>query len=88
MLRAILGHLSQKKREVDDIEANLSIIKEEMSPIGKKAIESKKFYYVDEDKEEVTSLINGKECVFVFYDQNNIAKCSIESAFRKKQINF
>ena len=49
------------KNEVDDIESNLSIIKEEMSPIGKKAIESKKFYYVDEDKEEVTSLVNGKE---------------------------
>ena len=33
------------KKEVDDIESNLSIIKEEMSPIGKKAIESKNFYY-------------------------------------------
>ena len=76
------------KKEVDDIESNLSIIKEEMSPIGKKAIESKNFYYVDEDKEEVTSLVNGKECVFVFYDQNNIAKCSIESAYRKNKINF
>ena len=76
------------KKEVVDIESNLSIIKEEMSPIGKKVIESKKFYYVDEDKEEVTSLVNGKECVFVFYDQNNIAKCSIESAFRKNKINF
>ena len=76
------------KKEVDDIESNHSIIKEEMSPIGKKAIESKNFYYVDEDKEEVTSLVNGKECVFVFYDQNNIAKCSIESAYRKNKINF
>ena len=76
------------KKEVDDIESNLSIIKEEMSPIGKKAIESKNFYYVDEDKEEVTSLVSGKECVFVFYDQNNIAKCSIESAYRKNKINF
>lgn len=74
------------KQEVIDIKANLPLIEEEMSAEGKKAIKKNQFYYLDDDKEEVTSLINGKECVFVFYDQNNIAKCSIESAFRKNKI--
>ena len=59
-----------------------------MSPSGLSAIENKDFYYIDEDGEEVTSLVNNKECVFVFRDQNNIAKCSIESAYRKNKINF
>ena len=51
-------------------------------------LEKKDFYYVDSDGDQVTSLINEKECVFVVYDQNKIAKCSIESAFRKNKINF
>ena len=74
--------------EVNSIGNHINLIKEEMSPSGLSAIENKDFYYVDEDGEEVTSLVNNKECVFVFRDQNNIAKCSIESAYRKNKINF
>ena len=69
--------------EVNSIGNHINLIKEEMSSSGLSAIENKDFYYVDEDGEEVTSLVNNKECVFVFRDQNNIAKCSIESAYRK-----
>ena len=74
--------------EVNSIRKNINIIKEEMSPAGRSIIEDNDFYYVDEDGEEVTSLVNDKECVFVFRDENNIAKCSIESAYRKNKINF
>ena len=74
--------------EVNSIGNHINLIKEEMSPSGLSAIENKDFYYVDEDGEQVTSLVNNKECVFVFRDQNNIAKCSIESAYRKNKINF
>ena len=59
-----------------------------MSPTGLSILDKKDFYYVDSDGDQVTSLINEKECVFVVYDKNKIAKCSIESAFRKNKINF
>ncbi len=39
-------------------------------------------------KKREGKLVDGKECVFVIFDKNNIAKCSIESAYRKKKINF
>ena len=74
--------------EINSIRNNFNLIKEEMSLAGLSAIEDKDFYYVDEEGEQVTSLVNDKECVFVFRDQNNIAKCSIESAYRKNIINF
>ena len=77
-----------KSDEINSIRNNINIIKEEMSLAGLSAIEDKDFYYVDEEGEQVTSLVNDKECVFVFRDQNNIAKCSIESAYRKNKINF
>ena len=74
--------------ELVEIKSNLSIIKTEMSSKGIEVIDEKGFYYNDEDGDNVTSLVDGKECVFVFYDQNNIAKCSIESAYKKNKVHF
>ena len=77
-----------KSIEIKDIAKSLSTIKSEMSPKGLNAIKKNDFYYVDSDGDKVTKLVNGRECVFVVFDENNIAKCSIESAYRKKKINF
>ncbi|MBD00782.1 MAG: hypothetical protein CL841_05490 [Crocinitomicaceae bacterium] len=77
-----------KSKEIREIAKNLSIIKSEMSTKGLSAIKNNDFHYVDSDGEKVTKLVDGKECVFVVFDENNIAKCSIESAYRKNKINF
>jgi hypothetical protein len=77
-----------RSKEIKEISKNLSIIKSEMSTKGLHAIKNNDFHYVDSDGDKVTKLVDGKECVFVVFDKNNIAKCSIESAFRKNKINF
>ena len=77
-----------KSKEIKEIAKNLSIIKSEMSTKGLNAIKNNDFHYVDSDGDKVTKLVDGKECVFVVFDKNNIAKCSIESAYRKNRINF
>ena len=77
-----------KSKEIKEIAKNLSIIKSEMSTKGLNAIKNNDFHYVDSDGDKVTKLVDGKECVFVVFDKNNIAKCSIESAYRKNKINF
>ena len=77
-----------KSKEIKEIAKNLSIIKSEMSIKGLNAIKNNDFHNVDSDGDKVTKLVDGKECVFVVFDKNNIAKCSIESAFRKNKINF
>ena len=76
-----------KSKEIKEIAKNLSIIKSEMSTKGLNAIKNNDFHYVDSDGDKVTKLVDGKECVFVVFDKNNIAKCSIESAYRKNKIN-
>ena len=76
-----------KSKEIKEIATNLSIIKSEMSTKGLNAIKNNDFHYVDSDGDKVTKLVDGKECVFVVFDKNNIAKCSIESAYRKNKIN-
>ena len=77
-----------KSKEIKEIATNLSIIKSEMSTKGLNAIKNNDFHYLDSDGDKVTKLVDGKECVFVVFDKNNIAKCSIESAYRKNKINF
>jgi hypothetical protein len=76
------------KEEVDIIEANLDKVLPYMRPEGIAAIEAQGVVYEDEDFEPATTLVNGKECAFVYFDQTNTAKCAIEKAHREGQIDF
>ena len=74
--------------EVDTIKNYLDKIKPFMRPEMASLIKEKGFYYTIDDNEPLAALNNGEECVFAIYDQSNIAKCSIESTYRSKEINF
>ena len=63
-------------------------VKSEMREEGILAIEEHGVFYKDEFGEPVTTLVNNKECAFVVFDKNNIAKCAIEIAYQKNKINF
>lgn len=68
----------------DEIDAILPYLTEE----GKRSIEKLGIFDVDTDGEFVTSLNNGKECVFTTYDKNGTAKCGIEDAHRAGALGF
>jgi hypothetical protein len=76
------------KEEVDIIEASLDKVLPYMRPEGIAAIQAQGVVYEDEDFEPATTLVNGKECAFVYFDQTNTAKCAIEKAHREGQIDF
>ena len=76
------------KEEVEIIEAHLDKILPFMRPEGIEAIEAQGVVYKDDDFEPATTLVNGKECAFVYFDQTNTAKCAIEKAHREGQIDF
>ncbi len=82
------GGAPVKKEEVDIMVANLDKIRPYMRPEGIAAIEAHGVVYEDEDFEPATTLVNGKECAFVYFDQTNTAKCAIEKAHREGQIDF
>lgn len=54
---------------------------------GIKAIEEQGLFITQEGEYE-TTLIDGKECAFVIFDANNVAKCGIEEAFNKGAIKW
>ena len=55
---------------------------------GIEAVEKEGVFTVDTDGEYVTPLVNNKECAFVTFDNNDIAKCSIEQAHKEGKTDF
>ena len=74
------------EEEIDEIEKVLDIIKEYLPEKHRREIEQSGFYDV-KDGEFLTSSVNRKACVFVYYEKG-IAKCGIERAFLDGKIKF
>ncbi|MFM7006055.1 MAG: DUF3109 family protein [Flavobacteriales bacterium] len=82
------GGAPLSKEEIQIIEENLPQILPYMRPEGIAAVEKFGVAYEDEDFEPATTLVDGKECAFVYFDQTNTAKCAIEKAQREGHIEF
>ncbi|MFN5415558.1 MAG: DUF3109 family protein [Flavobacteriia bacterium] len=78
-----------KLDEIDILEEDLEKIKPYMRQEGIDAVEKTGVFYMDRwDNEPVTTLVNGKECAFVYFDENNITKCAIEQAHKDGKTEF
>lgn len=74
--------------EIDLLEENIDKIIPFMRPEGIAEVEKTGVFYVDEDNDTVTTLVNGAACAFVYFDENNITKCGIEQAYNSGKIDF
>lgn len=68
--------------EVNSINDALEKIKPYMRAEGIAAVEQQGVSYLDQEGEPVTTLVDGKECAFVYFDGKQTALCAIEAAFR------
>jgi hypothetical protein len=73
--------------EVDKIKEILPEIWDDLLPKSKELITKQGIAYEDYDGELVTSIVNGEECVFVYYDEDGICKCAIDNAFKEGRID-
>lgn len=74
--------------EVNIIEELLPIVWHDLSPIAQKVINEQGVAYKDSDGDMVTSIVNGKDCVFTYYDDKGVCKCAIEKAYREGKTEF
>lgn len=74
--------------EIPIIEELLPVIWDDLSPASKKIIEEQGVSYIDWDGEPVTSIVDKKECVFTYQDENGVCKCAIEKAYREGKTDF
>ena len=74
--------------EVKEVEALLPEIWDELLPEAREVIERQGISYHDPSGELVTSIVNGKDCVFTCYDERGCCYCAIERAYRQGRVPF
>jgi hypothetical protein len=74
--------------EVDIMENDWEHYKPYMRPEGIAEVEKNGVFFIDQDNEPVTALVNGGECAFVYFDEQGITKCSVEKAYLDGKTQF
>lgn len=74
--------------EIEKIQEILPIIWNNLTEQSKEVINRQGVYYIDEEDEPVTSIVNGRECVFTYTDDDGCCKCAIEKAYREGKTDF
>lgn len=74
--------------EISHLENALPYVWTDLSDEARHLIETQGVVYPDSEGEMVTSIVNGKDCVFTYYDEKGICLCAIEKAWRAGKISF
>lgn len=74
--------------EVEQLEEVLNVIWDDLSPEAQAVIDKQGVVYTDEEGDLVTSIVNGKDCVFTCYDEKGMCYCAIEKAYRAGKTTF
>ncbi|MDR2913647.1 MAG: DUF3109 family protein [Tannerella sp.] len=77
-----------EKEEFEILRKILPAIWEDLSPEAQAVINKQGVGYIDAENDIVTSIVNGKNCVFTYHDANGICKCAIEKAYNEGRIKF
>lgn len=74
--------------EIDELIQLLPVILPDLSEAAKRIIENQGVFYIDTEGEPVTQIVNGRECVFSYRNEQGICKCAIEKAYREGKTRF
>ena len=82
--------------EIAAIEDSLDVVWPDMSASAQSVVDRQGVSYIDQEGDLVTSIVNGKDCVFTCYDTIDVGDgpihhcclCAFEKAFRAGRIPF
>lgn len=74
--------------EAERIRQVLPAIWDDLLPAAQREISQNGVSYIDCEGDEVTSLVEGCNCVFATLDENGTWLCAIEKAYRQGRIDF
>ena len=77
-----------EKEEYDIIRKILPAIWNDLLPEAQEVINRQGVGYKDVENDLVTSIVNGKNCVFTCYNADGICRCAIEKAYNEGRIDF
>ncbi|MCM1368843.1 MAG: DUF3109 family protein [Candidatus Amulumruptor caecigallinarius] len=72
-----------EKRKIDDV---VETVKEEMLPGAVEVLEDQGSAYVDSEGDLVTSIVNGRDCIFTCYAAGGKCLCALEKKYREGAI--
>lgn len=61
---------------------------EMLTPAARRVLEEQGPAYYDEDGDLVTSIVDGRDCVFTTYDANGMCLCALEKLYREGKSDF
>ena len=76
------------KEEYEILKSLVPTVWDDITPAAKQIIEEQGVGYIDEDGDLVTSIVNGRDCVFTTYAPNGMCYCAIEKAYREGRTDF
>jgi hypothetical protein len=74
--------------EASILEDDIDQIIPYMRPEGIAEIQKTGVFYIDQENEMATTLVNEQECAFVYFDESGITKCAIEKAHKEGKTDF
>lgn len=74
--------------EIPILERLVDVVWDQLSEESKAVIKEQGVWYTDVMGDKVTSIVNGKECVFTTIDENGMCKCALEVAYREGRSDF
>lgn len=77
-----------EKNEVAQLEKALPIVWDDLSPAAQEVINKQGVAFTDCEGDLVTSIVNGRDCVFTCYDTDGSCKCAIEKGYRAGKLSF
>lgn len=76
------------EQEVTMLRKYLPKIEHLLAPQAKRIIQEQGVSYVDEEGDLVTSIVNGKDCVFTTYDEDGNCLCAYEKMYYEGEIDW
>lgn len=74
--------------EVAELEKALPAVWQMLSASAQSVIDRQGVVYTDEEGDLVTSIVNGKDCVFTCRGEDGCCYCALEKAYREGKIDF
>ena len=69
--------------EIPVLERLVDVVWDQLSDASKEVIKKQGVWYTDPQGDKVTSIVNGRECVFTTIDKDGMCKCALEIAYRE-----
>lgn len=77
-----------KEEEIAELETAAETVLDELSADAQAVIKAQGVVYIDRDGDFVTSIVDGKDCVFTCRNEHGHCLCALERAYRAGRIPF